>query len=297
MRQRPGRRSFAITKLRWLHRCEPDSFARIFRIGLPHDWLTHRLTGRWSTDRGDASGTGWWSPAQGTYRTDLLDLVDGSVDWSSALPDVLGPSEAAGEWEQVGGALVAAGTGDNMAASLGLGLRAGDLSLSLGTSGTACTVADTPMADATGSVAGFADATGRFLPLVCTLNATKVTDTVARLLGITAAELDQLALAAEPGAGGLTLVPHLDGERTPNRPHATGSLVGLRSDARHATSSHAPHSKVSCATCSPEPTGSPSATDRWCWSAVVRTAVPIARSLPTSSDGPSGCPRRASWSP
>jgi xylulokinase len=220
--------SFTITKLRWLRRCEPAAFERIARVGLPHDWLTHRLTGAWTTDRGDASGTGWWSPTQGGYRVDLLELVGADVGW---LPEVLGPTEVAGEWRDLGGALVAAGTGDNMAAALGLGLRPGDLALGLGTSGTAFTVAEVPTADPSGSVAGFADATGRFLPLVCTLNATKVTDTVARLLGVSTAELDQLALAAEPGAGGLTLVPHLDGERTPNRPRATGSLLGLRSDA------------------------------------------------------------------
>lgn len=223
--------SFTITKLRWLRRCEPVSFARLARIGLPHDWLTHQLTGAWTTDRGDASGTGWWSAAQGSYRSDLLDLVDADIDWSAAVPEVLGPREPAGEWSQVGGAVVAAGTGDNMAAALGLGLRPGDLALSLGTSGTAFTVSEAPTADPTGAVAGFADATGRFLPLVCTLNATKVTDTVARLLGVGAAELDRLALGAQPGARGLTLVPHLDGERTPNRPHATGAVVGLRSDA------------------------------------------------------------------
>lgn len=223
--------SFTITKLAWLRRCEPESFARIARVGLPHDWLTHRLTGAWTTDRGDASGTGWWSPAQGTYRSDLLDLVDPDVAWTDVLPEVLGPSDAAGQWSRAGGAMVAAGTGDNMSAALGLGLGPGDLALSLGTSGTAFTITEAPTVDATGAVAGFADATGRFLPLVCTLNATKVTDTVARLLGVTAAELDQLALGATPGAGGLTLVPHLDGERTPNRPHATGSLIGLRSDA------------------------------------------------------------------
>jgi xylulokinase len=223
--------SFTITKLRWLRRCEPAAFGRIARMGLPHDWLTHRLTGAWTTDRGDASGTGWWSPAHGTYRTDLLDLVDAAMDWPAMLPEVLGPSDPAGHWPDAGGALVAAGTGDNMAAALGLGLRPGDLALSLGTSGTAFTVTEAPTADPTGAVAGFADATGRFLPLVCTLNATKVTDAVARLLGVGIAELNQLALDADPGAGGLTLVPHFDGERTPNRPHATGSLVGLRSDA------------------------------------------------------------------
>ena len=194
--------SFTITKLRWLRRCEPAAFGRIARIGLPHDWLTHRLTGGWTTDRGDASGTGWWSPAHGSYRTDLLGLVDASMDWSDALPKVLGPSDAAGKWTAGGGALVAAGTGDNMAAALGLGLRPGDLALSLGTSGTAFTVANEPCADPTGAVAGFADATGRFLPLVCTLNATKVTDTVARLLGVGTAELDQLASGRRTGSRG-----------------------------------------------------------------------------------------------
>jgi xylulokinase len=237
--------SFTITKLARLRRCEPDAFARLHRVGLPHDWLTHRLTGSWSTDRGDASGTGWWSPAEDAYRPDLLELVDPDRDWSAALPQVLGPSDPAGEWTGVG-TLVAAGTGDNMAAALGLGLRPGDLALSLGTSGTAFTVADTPTADPTGTVAGFADATGRFLPLVCTLNATKVTDTIAGLLGLEPAELDRLALAAEPGAGGLVLVPHLDGERTPNRPDATGTVVGLRSSTTREQLARAAFEGVVC---------------------------------------------------
>ena len=148
---------------------------------------------------------------------------------TALLPTVLGPREVAGEWAG-SGAIVGPGTGDNMASALALGLQPGDLSLSLGTSGTACTVSDRPSADASGTVAGFADATGRFLPLVCTLNATKVTDAVARLLGVGLAQFDQLALAAPAGAGGLVLVPHLDGERTPNRPEASGTLSGLRSD-------------------------------------------------------------------
>jgi xylulokinase len=221
--------AFTITKLRWLRRCEPDVFGRVASVALPHDWLTGRLTGRVTTDRGDASGTGWWSPAEGAYRTDLLALIDDAEDWSSWLPSVAGPTEPVGEWPAIG-ALVAPGTGDNMAAALGVGLRPGDLVLSFGTSGTAFCVSNRPSADATGAVAGFADATGRFLPLVCTLNATKVTDAVARLLGVDAATFDELALAAPGGADGLVLVPHLDGERTPNWPGATGTLTGLRSD-------------------------------------------------------------------
>ena len=117
-----------------------------------------------------------------------------------------------------------------MAGALGLGLRPGDVALSLGTSGTAYCVSARPTADETGAVAGFADATGRYLPLVCTLNATKVTEAVRRLLGVTTAQFDALALASAPGADGLILVPHFDGERTPNRPNATGLLAGIRSD-------------------------------------------------------------------
>ena len=221
--------SFTITKLHWLRRCEPDTFRRIAAVLLPHDWLTFRLTGRRTTDRGDASGTGYWSPRDERYREDLLALVSNDVDWNAALPEVLSPDAVAGEWRGAG-IPVAAGTGDNMAAALGLGLRPGDLALSLGTSGTAFTVSDEAAADPTGTVAGFADATGRYLPLVCTMNATKVTDAVVRLLGVDHAEFDALALEAPAGAGGLVLVPHFDGERTPNRPGATGQLTGLRAD-------------------------------------------------------------------
>jgi xylulokinase len=216
--------SFTITKLSWLRAHEPEVFGRLRHVLLPHDWLTLELTGELVTDRGDASGTGYWSPETGAYSSRALGLVGLGDD---VTPTVLGPTTPAGSW---GGAVVGPGTGDNMAAALGLGLRSGDLALSLGTSGTAFAVTETPSADPTGAVAGFADATGRFLPLACTLNATKATDTIARLLGADTERFDALALAARPGAGGVVLVPHLDGERTPNRPTASGTLRGLRSD-------------------------------------------------------------------
>jgi xylulokinase len=219
--------SFTISKLAWLRRHEPDAWARLAHVLLPHDWLTLQLTGRLVTDRGDASGTGYWSAARGTYCLDLLALVDPERDWSSVVPPVLGPLDAAGDWN---GAVVAPGTGDNMAGALGVGLRPGDVVVSIGTSGTVYGVSSEPVADPSGSVAGFADATGHHLPLVCTLNATKVTDAVRRLLGVDHEELDRLARAAAPGAGGLILLPYLDGERTPDRPDATGVLAGLRSD-------------------------------------------------------------------
>jgi xylulokinase len=219
--------SFTVTKLRWLATHEPENAERVVRVMLPHDWLTHRLRASngaslATTDRGDASGTGYWSPATGDYRPDLLRLAFGR---DLAVPRVASPAEVVGE--TVAGAVLAPGTGDNMAAALGLGLRPGDVVVSLGTSGTVFGVADRTSADPTGIVAGFADATGRHLPLVCTLNAARVLNAAASLLGVDLATLDQLALSAPAGAGGLTLLPYLDGERTPNLPDARGLLAGL----------------------------------------------------------------------
>lgn len=214
--------SFTVTKLRWFARAEPDLAARTESVCLPHDWLTWKLGGSFTTDRGDASGTGYFSAATGSYRADILKLAFGR---ELRLPRVAAPSEVVGETPS--GAVLSAGTGDNMAAALGLGLRPGDVVVSLGTSGTAFGVSEVPSADASGLVAGFADATGRHLPLVCTLNAARVLSTVASLLGVSLSGLDELALSAPPGAEGLTLLPYLDGERTPNLPDARGLLAGL----------------------------------------------------------------------
>ena len=220
--------SFTVTKLRWLRDAEPANAERVASVLLPHDWLTWRLAvggGDASTDRGDASGTGYWSPATGEYRPDLMQLALGHT---FAAPRVAGPAEVVGA--TASGAALAPGTGDNMAAALGLGLQPGDVAVSLGTSGTVFAVCDAPTADPSGYVAGFADATGHFLPLVCTLNAARVLDATSELLGVDHAALSRLALEAAPGAGGLTLLPYLDGERTPALPDASGSLLGVRRD-------------------------------------------------------------------
>lgn len=221
--------SFTVTKLRWLATHEPDAAARVAQVLLPHDWLTWQLAGRPdrpTTDRGDASGTGYWSAATGEYRADLLRLALGR---DAALPRVAAPAEVVGRTET--GAAVAPGTGDNMGAALGLGMAAGDVVVSLGTSGTVFATSERPVADASGFVAGFADATGRHLPLVCTLNAARVLSATATMLGTDLAGLDRLALRASSGAGGLVLLPYLDGERTPDLPDATGTLVGLTREA------------------------------------------------------------------
>ena len=217
--------SFTVTKLRWLAEHEPDLAARVVACVLPHDWLTGRLcadSAGWTTDRGDASGTGYWSPSQAEYRTDLLELAFGRA---VELPRVAAPDEVVGR--TASGAAVAAGTGDNMAAALGLSLQPGDVVVSLGTSGTAFARSTAPTRDPSGQVAGFADAQGEFLPLVATLNAARVLTATAGMLGVSHTGLSELALSAPSDADGLVLVPYLDGERTPSLPHATGSLLGI----------------------------------------------------------------------
>ena len=220
--------SFTVTKLRWLAEHEPENAARTEAVCLPHDWLSSQLRGEsrideLRTDRGDASGTGYWSPAEERYRPELLARALGHA---AHTPPVLAPAATAGETPA--GVLVAAGTGDNAAAALGVGAVEGDVVVSIGTSGVVCAVSATPTQDATGVVAGFADATGAFLPLACTLNAARVLEATARLLGVDLAELSRLALTVPPGADGLVLVPYFEGERTPNRPDASGALHGMR---------------------------------------------------------------------
>ena len=224
--------SFTVTKLRWLADHEPENAAGVAAVALPHDWLTWRLGGAPGldalvTDRSDASGTGYFDPVVGEYRYDLLALALRVAEPSArrvVLPRVLAPAEPAG---RVGHLVLGPGCGDNAGAALGLGLGPGEVSVSIGTSGVVASVSDTATHDPSGVIAGFADATGRYLPLACTLNGSRVLDAAAALLGVDHDGLSRLALAADAGAGGLVHVPYLEGERTPNLPLATGELHGM----------------------------------------------------------------------
>lgn len=221
--------SFTVSKLRWIAEHEPDLAARTSAVCLPHDWLTWQLReaghdlGTLTTDRSDASGTGYWAAATGSYRHELLELAFGR---SVEVPRVLDADEPAGQTPD--GKWLGPGAGDNAGAALGLSAAVGDVVVSIGTSGTVFGVSPVTAADPTGIVAGFADATGHFLPLVCTLNAARVLDAAARLLRVDHGELSRLALSAPAGADGLVVVPYLEGERTPDLPHATGAVHGLR---------------------------------------------------------------------
>ncbi|MFI6096548.1 xylulokinase [Lentzea sp. NPDC051213] len=217
--------SFTITKLRWLAQHEPVNAKRTAAVCLPHDWLTWLMRGTGDladlvTDRSDASGTGYFDSVADEYVPELVALGLGRSD--VLLPRVLGPAESVG----AGHLRLGPGAGDNAAAMLGVAAGA-DVVVSLGTSGVVTATSDVRAADASGVVAGFADATGRYLPLACTLNAARVLDATARMLGVSLDRLSELALSAPAGAEGVVLVPYLEGERTPNLPDATGALHGL----------------------------------------------------------------------
>lgn len=246
--------SFTLPKLVWMAEHEPELFNQIASISLPHDYLTGRLSGQHVTDRGDASGSGWFDPVANRYRLDLLERFVGSLDWSAVLPEVRSHDEpvgvispaAAQELGLPADVLIGAGTGDNMAGAVGVGLAPGDSVLSVGTSGTVYCRSDQPSKAPHPSIAGFASAIGGFMPLVCTLNATRVTDTVSGWLGIDDhATFAALALE-DRRAGGPVLVPWFEGERTPNLPDATGSIRGLTHAVDRGGLARAAHDGVLC---------------------------------------------------
>jgi xylulokinase len=228
--------AFTIAKLAWVAEHEPGLQDRIATVLLPHDYLTYWLTGERVTDRSDASGTGYFDAVDGQWIPSYLELIWADSDWSSRLPTVLAPADRAGTVRPTRAAelgigdrvAVGAGGGDQHAAYLGLGLTDGDQYFSIGTSGVVATSSRRPVFDTTGAVDGVADMTGGYLPLMSTLNAARVVDRAAVLLGTDLAGISELALSAGP-AQGPVLVPFLDGERTPDRPHARGAFADITS--------------------------------------------------------------------
>lgn len=219
--------SFTVTKLRWVLENEPAIMEKAAAVCLPHDWLTWKLSGSkdihdLTTDRSDASGTGYYSSSENKYLPEIIQLA---ASKQLLLPRVAGPFEKVGS--TITGALIGPGMGDNAAAAFGLNAKLGQGILSLGTSGVVSIISATATTDATGLVAGFADGSGKQLPLACTLNGAKVIDSTAKALGLSHDEFAEAALASPAGANGLTMLPYFDGERTPNLPDASGSLLGI----------------------------------------------------------------------
>ena len=234
--------AFTITKLAWVAEHEPDLMKIATGVCLPHDWLTWKLCGRLVTDRSEASGTAYYSAPEARYRWDILQRFAGVEEGSLLLPEVLGPDEVAGvitadaaaELGLAGDVLVGPGAGDQHAAALAMGIGPGDVVFSLGTSGVVMTPSEQSIHDASGLVNGVCDATGRYLPLICTLNATKVVDWFRDLLGVGFEEFDRLVLSVPPEDSTLTLAAFFDGERTPSLPHAVGILAGLTPETSRA---------------------------------------------------------------
>lgn len=230
--------AFTIGKVAWLADREPQNFARLRRVLLPHDYLTFRLTGRYVTDRSEASGTGYYDADQNEYLPEFLAEISTDVPWLQMLPQVGRPDEIAGTITPEAAAelgltretLVGVGGGDQHAAAIGLGVTTGDVVYSIGTSGVVSTISRHAVRDASGWVDGVADMTDGFMPLVSTLNAAKVTDTFTRILAASHEELSRLALSAPANRIGPVLAGYFDGERTPDLPDAAGILARLTTD-------------------------------------------------------------------
>lgn len=227
--------SFTITKLLWLKRHEPDVWSQVTSVLLPHDYMNFWLTGRKVTEAGDASGTGLLDVASRVWDPKLAALVDPQL--STWLPTLIGPDEAVGEVchavaQELGlgsGVTVSPGSGDNAMSALGAGItQPGEIVVSLGTSATLFGVAGQPVIDPTCAVCPFCDATGAWLPLICTLNCTVPAEEVAAAFRMSHDEITALAEKEAAGAEGVNFLPYLLGERTPNWPNSSGAVLGLK---------------------------------------------------------------------
>ncbi len=234
---------YTAPKIAWLRDHEPESYAASRRFCLPHDYLNLWLSGTYATEPGDASGTAYFDARERRYSEPVLAALDEGRDWLGSLPPVV-PSrsvlgelraEAAAATGLEAGTPMSAGGGDNMCSAIGVGaIEPGPLVVSLGTSGTAFTYSAEAAVDPLGEAAAFCDSTGGWLPLVCTLNCTGATDWITELLGLDRAGFEAALTDAGAGAAGLTFLPYLDGERTPDLPSASGTFAGLRSTHRPA---------------------------------------------------------------
>jgi len=226
---------YTLPKVLWMKQNEPELFAKTTSILLPHDYINFWLSGVKRMEYGDASGMGILDVRSRTWQRELIDFIDPRVHdllpplgSSLAVQGRLRP-ELAARWGLSEDVIISAGGGDNMMGAIGTGnIKPGVITASFGTSGTLYGVADQPVVDGQGEVAAFCDSTDQWLPLVCTMNVTVVTEQVREMFGWTLAELEGAVADAPQGAEGLLFLPYLNGERTPNLPNGTGVLHGLR---------------------------------------------------------------------
>jgi len=226
---------YTASKLPWTREHRPEVYARLATILLPHDYLNFVLTGERYCEHGDASGTGWLDVRTRQWSPELLAATDAGRDLGGCLPPLVDADASFAILPGIATELglspevrVSAGGGDNMMAAIGTGcVSEGRLTMSLGTSGTLFAYADQPIVDAGGAWAAFCSSSGGWLPLICTMNCTVVTEQVAKMFGFSTRDGDARIDATQPGADGLTFLPFLNGERTPDLPLGKGVLAGL----------------------------------------------------------------------
>jgi len=225
---------YTAPKLLWLKRHEPENFARLRHVALPHDYLNWHLTGTLSMEYGDASGTALLDISRRQWCQPLIDFIAPSL--IEALPLAASSrgaagylrSELAAKWNLGPEVVISAGGGDNMMGALGTGnVLPGIVTASLGTSGTLYARADAPVIDPQGEIAAFCDSADGWLPLLCTMNVTVATEAICALFHWNHAALEEAVASTSPGADGLLFLPYLQGERTPNLPLGTGVLHGM----------------------------------------------------------------------
>ncbi len=225
---------FTASKILWLKRHEPANYGRLRHVLLPHDYLNFYLTGNYSMEPGDASGTALMDVRRGTWSKAAMQVIDRNL--AEFLPLISASHAAAGtlsppiakKYGLNPEVVVSAGGGDNMMGAIGTGnVTPGVVTASFGTSGTIYAHANAPMIDPQGEIAAFCSSDGGWLPLLCTMNVTTVTEQVSALFGYDHAALNTAVSAAPAGAGGLVLLPYFAGERTPNVPDGSGVLLGL----------------------------------------------------------------------
>ena len=225
---------FTAPKILWLKNHKPDAFSRLAYIMLPHNYLNYLLTGCYTAEPGDASGTALFNSIRRVWSKKACGAIDSSL--YDKLAPLIKSDEAAGTVSHEAtlwlglpeGVPVSSGGGDNMMSAIGTGaVKDGVLTMSMGTSGTLYGASASPVSDPENGISGFCSSTGGYLPLLCTMNCTVASEELRSLLDLGVKEFDEEAAKAPAGSQGVYVLPFFNGERTPNLPHGRASITGL----------------------------------------------------------------------
>ncbi|MEW6403375.1 MAG: xylulokinase [Chloroflexota bacterium] len=228
---------FTAPKILWVQEHEPEKWKLTRHILLPKDYVRYKLTGQPAMDKADGAGTILFDLKNRDWSDEVLKALDIPADYLPPTfegPEVTGvlSEEAAKLLSLSAGIPVIAGGGDQAASAVGTGaVRAGVVSLSLGTSGVVFATTDGPVIEPQGRLHAFCHSVpGKWHLMGVMLSAAGslrwFRDTFAPNIDYTT--LLEPAAAAPAGSDGLFFLPYLTGERTPYPdPLARGAFVGL----------------------------------------------------------------------